>query len=153
LAVSAVTVGLTKAIVGRSRPPVSLHLVPESDHSFPSGHATDGTAVFLAIALVTAMFVLRRPAMRLASVALGAFASVAMGASRLVLGVHWPSDVVAGLALGLGASLAITMTAAVIARLTPPPPEQPSWTRRSAARAVQLLTRQRRGPEQGLLAT
>ena len=37
LGVSAVSVGVTKAIVGRARPPVALHLVHESDYSFPSG--------------------------------------------------------------------------------------------------------------------
>ena len=40
-------VAIVKAIVGRARPPVGLHLVSEHDASFPSGHATDSTAVLL----------------------------------------------------------------------------------------------------------
>ena len=121
LGVSAVSVAVTKAIVGRARPPVSLHLIPESDASFPSGHATDSAAVCIAIALVLAVFVLRRPIARLLSVAAGAALAGAIGTSRLILGVHWPSDVIAGLALGLGVSLAVTITAALFARLTPTP--------------------------------
>ncbi len=100
LGVAAVAVAVVKTIVGRGRPPVALHLVSESDASFPSGHATNSTAVFITIALVVAVFVARRPLVRVVSVAGAALASMAVGASRLVLGVHWPSDVLAGLALG-----------------------------------------------------
>ena len=153
LGASAVAVGLTKTIVGRARPPVSLHLVPESDASFPSGHATDSAAVFIAIALVLAVFVFRRPIARLLSVVAGASLAGAIGTSRLILGVHWPSDVLAGLALGIGISLAATITAGLCARLTPPPLDQSTRRRRSWARVAQMLTRQRRlGHEQDLRA-
>ena len=151
LGISAAAVGLVKAIVGRARPPVSLHLVSESDASFPSGHATDGTALFIAIALVVALFVVRRPALRIASLAAGALLSGAIGASRLILGVHWPSDVLAGLALGLCVSVAVTMAAMAVTRLTPPPVDQPTRARRSAARALHVLSR-RRGLTQDLRA-
>lgn len=150
LAVSGVSVALTKAIVGRARPPVSLHLVPESDASFPSGHATDSAAVCIAIALVLAVFILRRPIARLASVAAGASLAGAIGTSRLILGVHWPSDVLAGLALGVGVSLAVTISASVFARLTPPPIEPTSERRRSVARLTRLLTLRRRAHQQDL---
>src|SRR5207253_5320499 len=53
-----------KIVVGRSRPPVPLHLITESDPSFPSGHATEATAVFVTLALVVSVFVLRRPISR-----------------------------------------------------------------------------------------
>jgi membrane-associated phospholipid phosphatase len=153
LCVSAVAVALTKTIVGRARPPVSLHLVPESDASFPSGHATDSAAVFIAIALVLAVFVLRRPIAQLLSVVAGASLAGAIGTSRLILGVHWPSDVLAGLALGVGISIVATITAALCARLTPPPLDQSTRRRRSWARVAQLLTRERQvGREQHLRA-
>jgi len=150
LGVSAVSVALTKAIVGRARPPVSLHLVAESDYSFPSGHATDSAAVCIAIAIVLAVFVLRHPIARLASVFAGASLVGAIGTSRLILGVHWPSDVLAGWALGVGISLAVTITAAVFARLTPPPIERASERRRSLARLTRLFTLQRRVHHQDL---
>jgi membrane-associated phospholipid phosphatase len=81
---------------------------------------------------------------RLAAVVAGASLPGAIGTSRLILGVHWPSDVLAALALGFGISLAVTITAAVFARLTPPPVEQTSERRRSLARLTRLLTLQRR---------
>jgi membrane-associated phospholipid phosphatase len=152
LGVSAVAVGLTKTIVGRARPPVSLHLVTESDASFPSGHATDSAAVFVTIALVLAVFVFRRPIARLVSVVAAGSLAAAIGTSRLILGVHWPSDVLAGLALGLGLSLAVTITAGLFATLTPPPAEQSTRRRRSWARAARLLTRQRTWHKQDLRA-
>ena len=121
LGIAGAAVGVIKAVVGRARPPVALHLVRESDTSFPSGHATDSTAVFVAVALVVALFVLRRPLVRAVTVAGAALLSGAIGASRLVLGVHWPTDVLAGLALGLATSLVVTMAATAVTRLTPRP--------------------------------
>lgn len=150
LGVSGLSVALTKAIVERARPPVSFHLVAESDYSFPSGHATDSAAVCIVIALMLAVYVLRRPIARLASVVAGGLLPSAIGTSRLILGVHWPSDVLAGLALGVGISLAVTITAAAFARLTPPPVEPVSERRRSLARLTRLLTLQRRAHQQDL---
>src|SRR5437763_5026283 len=93
LAVSATAVSIVKTVVGRGRPPVALHLVSESDASFPSGHATNSSAVFMPVALVIAVFVLRRSLARAATVVAAGIMAAAVGASRLVLGVHWPSDV------------------------------------------------------------
>jgi undecaprenyl-diphosphatase len=119
LAVAAFATAVTKDLVGRTRPPVSLHLVTENDASFPSGHATNSTAVFLTIAVVAAFYVLRRPITRATTILAAALLSGTIGISRLILGVHWPSDVLAGWALGLAVALAVTMTLALIDRLTP----------------------------------
>jgi undecaprenyl-diphosphatase len=108
-----------KQIVGRTRPPAALRLVNETNPSFPSGHATDAAAVFLTIGLVIAVFVLRRPIARACSVAAGALLGVAVALSRLVLGVHWPTDVIAGWAIGTVVALTITVTAALATHLTP----------------------------------
>jgi undecaprenyl-diphosphatase len=143
LGLSALAVGLTKTIVGRARPPVSLHLLPESDASFPSGHATDSAAVFITVAVVVAVFVLRRPIAQLLSLVAGASLAGAIGTSRLILGVHWPSDVLAGFALGVGISVAVTMTAGLSARLTPPPLEPSTRRHRAWALVTRLLVRQR----------
>lgn len=116
LAVAVAAVAVTKHIVGRARPPVDLHLVSESNASFPSGHATHSAAVLLSVAFVVAVVVLRRLIVRALVVLAAGLVTGAIGASRLVLGVHWPSDVLAGWALGLGVALAVTMAAVVIAR-------------------------------------
>ena len=137
---SGVGVAAGKLIVGRNRPPVPLHLIAESDPSFPSGHATEATAVFMTLALVVAAFVLRRPIVRAATVLGAGLLSGAIGASRLVLGVHWPSDVLAGWALGAGTALAITLVAGLVAHIAPARPV----SSRPIARFVQRVTRERR---------
>jgi membrane-associated phospholipid phosphatase len=128
-----------KLIVGRNRPPVPLHLIAESDPSFPSGHATESTAVFVTLALVVAVFVLRGPIVRSVTVLGAGLVSVAIGTSRLVLGVHWPSDVIAGWALGLAIALTVTIVASLVARIVPSRP----ISNRPAARVVRLLTTER----------
>jgi undecaprenyl-diphosphatase len=138
--VSGVGVAAGKLIVGRNRPPVPLHLIAESDPSFPSGHATEATAVFVTLALVVALFVLRRPIFRAATVLGAGLLSAAIGTSRLVLGVHWPSDVIAGWALGAGTALAVTLVASLLAHVAPARPV----SSRPIARLVQLVTRERR---------
>jgi membrane-associated phospholipid phosphatase len=151
--VAAVGVGAVKGIIGRARPPVSLHLVSESDASFPSGHTTDSAAVFMTIALVVALFVLRRPVARFATVLGAALLSGAIGLSRLVLGVHWPSDVLAGWALGAGVAIAVTAAVSLLAHPSPPPAETPrGHIRRVGSMVSQLMTGERR-TRTGLRAT
>jgi membrane-associated phospholipid phosphatase len=104
---------MVKALVGRARPPIALRLVTETESSFPSGHATDSAALFLTVGLVVAAVVLRRPLARLLVVGLAGAAALAVGLSRLVLGVHWPTDVLAG--WGLGALVALAVTSTVLA--------------------------------------
>ena len=84
-----------KPIVGRSRPTWVVPIETLHDPSFPSGHATGGIAVWMVCGLAIGSL-LRDPSLgalvALPFVVLG----FAIGLSRLVLGVHWPSDVVAG---------------------------------------------------------
>ena len=148
--VAAAAVVITKTVVGRSRPPASFrHLVSESDASFPSGHATDSAAVLVAIALVLAVFVLRRPIMRVGSIVAAAVLSGAIGTSRLVLGVHWPTDVLAGWALGISIAIAVATSAALLARITPPPPDESAGLiRRLLFRVRRALATERRPAKQ-----
>jgi len=89
---------ITKLLVDRPRPPASIWLVHVSHtSSFPSGHATQSLATFLALALVAAAFVSHfRWALRLPSLIVAA----GIGWSRVYLGVHWSTDVLAGWLIG-----------------------------------------------------
>jgi membrane-associated phospholipid phosphatase len=86
-----------KQIVDRARPalePVAATLGP----SFPSGHTSTAAASWAAFALVAGRWWGRRSWPALAGVAVGI--AVAVAASRVLLDVHWLTDVLAGLALG-----------------------------------------------------
>lgn len=141
LGIGGISAAVGKTLVARGRPPVTLHLVPESDASFPSGHATDSTAMYVTLALVVAIFVFRRPLARCLWVLGSALLAGAIGASRLVLGVHWPSDVLAGWALGISVALVVTLAASVVTRLAAPGPATPN--RGMLARVTDLMRRQR----------
>lgn len=82
---------LAKLLFGRARPALWDALTPEHDYSFPSGHAMGSMAVVAALVV----FAWRTP-WRWPVVALGGAFVLAVGLSRLYLGVHYPSDVVAG---------------------------------------------------------
>jgi membrane-associated phospholipid phosphatase len=88
-----------KALVDRERPPVP-HLAPSSGFSFPSGHTAAAAATWAAVVLVLGR---GRPFRTKAWLAAGAAAvTVAVAASRVLLGVHWLTDVIGGAALGFG---------------------------------------------------
>jgi undecaprenyl-diphosphatase len=94
-----VLANVLKQLVSRDRPNV-LHLVVANGYSFPSGHTCAAAAAWSAIALV-----LGRDRPKFARAALAGMASliaVSVAASRALLGVHWLTDVIAGLAVGWG---------------------------------------------------
>jgi membrane-associated phospholipid phosphatase len=88
-----------KLIVDRERPPVP-HLVGTSGSSFPSGHSAAAAAAWFAFALVISRHWARRG--RAAAAAVAAVIAIAVAASRALLGVHWLTDVVAGVMVGWG---------------------------------------------------
>jgi undecaprenyl-diphosphatase len=152
LGVAATLADVGKQVVDRARPGVGLRLIAEGEPSFPSGHATDSAAVFLTLGLVLAVFVLRRPLARLATVAAGGLLVAAIGVSRLVLGVHWPTDVLAGWALGATAALAVTIGAALLTRAVPPGSQPADGRVRRAAHGLgQMLTAARSPQREGKL--
>ena len=84
-----------KLLIDRARPSFDLHPVVTHSSSFPSGHAGNSMAVFLSIALIAVPRAHRTPA-----VIIALLASLLIGSTRPYLGVHWPSDVIGGWALG-----------------------------------------------------
>jgi membrane-associated phospholipid phosphatase len=88
---------LTKLIVDRTRPDIH-RLTGFSGSSFPSGHATTAAATFAAIALLVGRGRSRRAKALLAAGA--AAIAFAVATTRVLLGVHWLTDVLAGLAMG-----------------------------------------------------
>lgn len=89
---------LLKLLFGRARPLLWNRLVNVSHHSFPSGHAMGATMIYGFIGYVLAK---QFPQWQKQILALSVSLIVAIGFSRLYLGVHWPTDVLAGYALGL----------------------------------------------------
>lgn len=94
-----------KTVVGRSRPATAL-LAHETSRSFPSGHATGAAALATTVALL--IVATRVPRRRTLLVLLAGY-SLAVSASRLVLGVHFITDVIAGTAIGVGVPLGIAI--------------------------------------------
>ena len=122
LAVAGFCAAVGKQLVGRTRPPAPIRLVAETEASFPSGHSTDSAALFIALALVVAVVLLRRPIARVVTVGLAASAVFGIGISRLVLGVHWPTDVIVGWSLGVMVAIVVTTAAVLISRQVPSEP-------------------------------
>jgi membrane-associated phospholipid phosphatase len=87
---------LFKLIFHRQRPSLWQHLVNEGSYSFPSGHAMISSALALSVILL-----LWNTRYRWQAVAAGSAYAVLIGLSRLYLGVHYPSDVLAGWCVSL----------------------------------------------------
>lgn len=99
LAGNALINNLVKVVVGRERPDVP-HLVETSSYSFPSGHSATAAAATCAFALILTRTGSRRA--RATAAAVAALVTGAVAASRALLGVHWLTDVVAGVVMGWG---------------------------------------------------
>ncbi len=98
---AAVLPELLKALVARPRPTLWPWLISTSGYSFPSGHAVAGAALYPLLGWLG----LRSRGRGLAGYLLGLAVGAFIGLGRLYAGVHWPSDVLAGWALGIALSL------------------------------------------------
>lgn len=87
-----------KTLFARSRPDVLLD--PLSSYSFPSGHSSAAFAFFLLLGLLAGRG--QPPRWRLTWLLLASLPATAIALSRVYLGVHWPSDIIAGAALAAG---------------------------------------------------
>jgi undecaprenyl-diphosphatase len=90
-------VSLQKDWTGRIRPDPHGHLVHVESLSFPSGHSANATLVWLCLALLLPF----PPRVKPFAVWTAVWIALCVGASRVMLGVHWPSDVIGGWAFGL----------------------------------------------------
>lgn len=91
---------IAKAVFQRARPDLWLSIAPEHDYGFPSGHSMLSSAMVFVLLLLLWRSRARRALQVLATLAGVAF-MLLVGASRLYLGVHYPSDVLAGWAASL----------------------------------------------------
>jgi undecaprenyl-diphosphatase len=110
-----------KAVYNRPRPTLVPHGSFVYASSFPSGHSTLAAATYLTLAAIIAS--LERP--RRAKVfvfTLAALIIMAVGFSRVYLGVHWPSDVLAGWSLGSLWALAALIVLHAFRPAAPPEP-------------------------------
>ncbi|MDC4232564.1 phosphatase PAP2 family protein [Actinomyces sp. B33] len=111
MALSAVVTAVIKLGVERLRPPEVDRLVVEHSHSFPSGHTTAAATLAVCLVILARM----RSARRLggprrlvgAAWAVGVGLTALIAVSRMYVGAHWFSDVVAGAMIGTGTTLLV----------------------------------------------
>ncbi|MDR7102563.1 undecaprenyl-diphosphatase [Croceicoccus sp. BE223] len=109
----AIVSGLLKNQFARPRPDIVPHLVDASSGSFPSGHAMNSAIVYLTIAVLVARGYEERST-RVFIVVLALLATLTIGATRVYLGVHWPSDMIAGWLVGCAWALAMGLVGLVL---------------------------------------
>mgnify|MGYP001769459674 CR=1 FL=1 len=104
-----------KALFDRPRPDLVPHGTAVYTASFPSGHALMAAVTWLTLAVLLAT-TFRRRRLKVYVVGLAVLVTIAVGASRVYLGVHWPTDVLAGWAAGGAWALACAALARVLSR-------------------------------------
>lgn len=104
-----------KALIGRTRPDVVAHLVEVQTASFPSGHAMMSAVTYLTLGALLARV---EPQRELKAYFLGVamILTLLIGLSRVYLGVHYPTDVLAGWSLGAAWAILCWAVAYVLQR-------------------------------------
>ncbi len=97
---------IIKNLVRRERPDQIYHLIKQGGYSFPSGHSITSMFVFGMLIYLVRVNVQNRKAANVLTVII-AVPMVCIGLSRIYLGVHYPSDVLAGWALGIAVMMVV----------------------------------------------
>jgi len=113
-----------KLFFQRPRPDVVPHLAHVISSSFPSGHSMNSAVIYLTLGTLIATSVARK---RLKAYVIGValFLTVTVGVSRVYLGVHYPTDVLAGWLAGLVWAILCSLTARFLQRRGTVEP--PTW--------------------------
>ncbi len=111
----AVASTLLKLAFARPRPDVVGHLVEVSSLSFPSGHAMNSAIVYLTLGALLARAEDDRR-VRIYLIAVAVALTLVIGFTRVYLGVHWPSDVLAGWCVGAAWAVLCSLAARTLQR-------------------------------------
>ena len=87
-----------KVVAARPRPDIVPHLTTMSNYSFPSGHSMMSAVTYLTLAALVARG--RPPGVRRSCFLSAGLLTILVGMTRVYLGVHWPTDVLAGWLFG-----------------------------------------------------
>ena len=104
-----------KLLFARPRPEIVPHLREVMTLSFPSGHAMTSAAVYLTLGALL-MRIATKPVTKFYCMAVAMLATLLVGTSRIYLGVHYPTDVLAGWMIGFSWALLCWMIERLIER-------------------------------------
>ncbi len=91
---------IIKSIIERPRPPLETRLIYAGNYSFPSGHSTMSMVAYGLLIYFVCKYV-KNKALKITLIAFLSLLILAIGFTRIWLGVHFPTDVVGGFSLGL----------------------------------------------------
>ncbi len=106
-----------KELFQRARPDIVPHLREVMTMSFPSGHAMQSAVVYLTLGALS-MHIAQRRLTKFFCMSVAMLATALVGASRVYLGVHYPTDVLAGWLIGLSWALLCWMIERSLERQT-----------------------------------